>query len=70
MDREHDFLSASPDRMVGEEAILDVKCLKSAENVTIGEAINKITNFYLVLNKTSGEIKLKTNHNYHYQVSE
>lgn len=69
VDREHDFLAASPDGMVGEEAILEVKCPKSAENLTIGEAIGKIKNFYLETNKTSGKIQLKTNHNYHYQVS-
>lgn len=69
IDKEHDFLAASPDGVIGDDFIIEVKCPKSAENLTITEAMQK-KGFYLGVDKTSGDVRLKTNHNYFYQVSQ
>ncbi|XP_054257775.1 uncharacterized protein LOC128982793 [Macrosteles quadrilineatus] len=68
VDKAIDFLAASPDGVVGEEDIVEVKCPKSAELLTIPEAVKQIKSFCLAPCKSSNDIKLKRNHNYYYQV--
>ncbi|XP_039297232.1 uncharacterized protein LOC120354327 [Nilaparvata lugens] len=67
VDKEHDFLAASPDGLVGGDNLIEVKCWKSAENLTISEAVIKVKSFCLEKLRC-GNVRLKKNHNYYYQV--
>ncbi|XP_039282190.1 uncharacterized protein LOC120350929 [Nilaparvata lugens] len=67
VDKEHDFLAASPDGLVGGDNLIEVKCPKSAENLTISEAVIKVKSFCLEKLRC-GNVRLKKNHNYYYQV--
>lgn len=60
----HGFLGASPDGLVGEDSILEIKCPKSAKNMSIQEACNNIKNF--CIDKKS--LKLKKRSDYYYQI--
>ncbi|XP_063931863.1 uncharacterized protein LOC135143855 [Zophobas morio] len=64
VDLENGFLAASPDGLIGENGILEVKCPKSAENLTVEEASKTLKQFYI--DKKQG--CLKRTHNYFYQV--
>lgn len=67
IDVSNPFLGASPDGIVGEEGIVEVKCLASVKEETLSEAVKAKKNMCLELSK-EGEIKLKKNHNYFYQI--
>ncbi len=56
-------LAASPDRVLDDELIVEVKCPYAAK----GKEIIHVTVPYLVTNAT-GELELKSNHDYNYQV--
>ena len=56
------WLAASPDRVISDEAILEVKCPFSAKN----KAITSTTVPYL--KDSYGNLKLDTKHNYYYQI--
>lgn len=61
------FLGASPDGLIGEDGLIEVKCPSSAVDMTIEEAIDKVKS--LCLEKTvDSVIRLKRNHDYYYQV--
>lgn len=63
---QHKFLAASPDGLVGDDAILEIKCPYAARNMQVAEAVEKkIIDYCYMENKT---IKLKENHNYMYQI--
>ncbi len=57
------FLGASPDGKVGEEALVEVKCPFSAREKKI-EVCPEIP----YLEEADGDLRLKKNHNYYYQV--
>jgi hypothetical protein len=57
------FLAASPDGITDDGGIIEVKCPKSAENLTLEQAAKTIKCFCLDTN-----LQLKKSHNYHYQV--
>lgn len=66
VDEAHPFLAASPDGLVGDNALLEVKCPYSARMCTPMEAvINKTIKFCRV---EEGELKLKENDDYMYQI--
>jgi hypothetical protein len=58
----HSYLGASPDRVVDDNTLLEVKCPYSARN----DLINPDTVPYLV--ECNNELALDPNHNYYYQV--
>ncbi|XP_066902767.1 uncharacterized protein [Halyomorpha halys] len=58
------FLGASPDGLVGADSIIEVKCPKSAEKMTIREACEKLKKFYIDKNT----LKLKENSDYYFQI--
>jgi hypothetical protein len=58
---EYGYLGASPDGLTDSGGIIEVKCPKKAENLTIAEAIKNIKGFCL---DKSG--RLKRSHNYYY----
>lgn len=62
------FLGASPDGIIKEEhAIVEVKCSEKVKEISIEEAVEeKMLNFLKF--DDDGVLKLKTNHNYHFQI--
>ncbi|CAG9762672.1 unnamed protein product [Ceutorhynchus assimilis] len=65
VDKKHCFLAASPDGLIQEEGIIEVKCPSSAEKMTPEEAIQQQKNFATLNN---GKLEVKQNHNYFYQI--
>lgn len=60
------FLAASPDGLIDNKGIVEIKCPASIKNMTPGEAFeNKKLNFMCL---KDGILKLKTTHNYYFQV--
>ncbi|XP_076685808.1 uncharacterized protein LOC143377889 [Andrena cerasifolii] len=61
------FLGASPDGIIGQEGIVEIKCTKSAESFTQEEAIEKVPAVRrMFTHKTV--ISMKETHHYFYQV--
>jgi len=58
------FLGASPDGLVGESGIVEIKCPFNGKNSKISPGIN----FPFLEFTDDGIIKLKRNHNYYYQI--
>lgn len=67
IDKENPFLAASPDGLIGSDAIVEVKCPYASRNYTIENAIVDKTLDYLTLGN-DGHIALKPTHNYMYQI--
>lgn len=67
IDKENPFLAASPDGLIGSDAIVEVKCPYGSRNFTIENAIVDKTLDYLTLGN-DGHIALKPTHNYMYQI--
>ncbi|KAH6948494.1 hypothetical protein HPB50_024895 [Hyalomma asiaticum] len=69
VDQENPFLGASPDGLIGEDVLVEVKCPYSARDLTPleGAQAKKIT--YCTENE-DGKLQLKSNSNYWYQVQE
>lgn len=70
IDKEFPFLAATPDGLIGNEGILEVKCPSSAESLTPEEAILQrkgvMSTFWKVENnRISG---INQNHSYFYQI--
>lgn len=66
VDKKSKCLAASPDGLIGNNSIVEIKCPASAKDFTPQEAFeNKKLNF---MNFIDGELKLKTSHDYYYQV--
>jgi hypothetical protein len=59
---QHKFLAASPDGLIDQDAILEIKCPYAARNMEVEDAVKKkiIDYCYIENNK----VKLKDNHNY------
>ncbi|CAH1156021.1 unnamed protein product [Phaedon cochleariae] len=65
---EHDFIfGASPDGLIGDNAIVEVKCPKTASKMHPIEAIEKKIIQFCTLDENT-HMQLKHNHNYYYQV--
>lgn len=62
--KEHQFLASTPDRLIGETSVLEVKCPFTAR----GKVISPETVPYLYLCDETGHLKLYKEHNYFYQV--
>ena len=65
------FLAASPDGIVSsvgeiDYGIIEIKCPYTCRNMSVVEACSKIKPFYCELE--NGQVKLKRNHQYYYQV--
>ncbi|CAG9864782.1 unnamed protein product [Phyllotreta striolata] len=72
IDTQNPYLAASPDGLIGNDAIIEVKCLHSASKLpattsTLDEVIDLLGN-KICLEKRDNKIQLKRNHNYYYQV--
>ncbi|XP_054005272.1 uncharacterized protein LOC128890641 [Hylaeus anthracinus] len=61
------YLGASPDSVIGEDGIVEIKCPKSAEDVTPEEAITTKKSVKAIFTDSTGSALRKT-HPYFYQV--
>lgn len=69
IDEKRPYLGASPDGLIDDDAIVEIKCPSSASNFSPTEAIDKKKiDFCTIDGYNSNKIKLKRNHNYFYQV--
>lgn len=62
------YLGASPDGILNENDIVEVKCLYSIRNSKIRDAINKNIKLLCVTTDENGDLKLKNKHAYMYQI--
>jgi hypothetical protein len=64
---EYSFLGASPDGLIDEDSIIEIKCPFSARDLTVEEAVkSKIIKFCYI--DTENKIRLKPNDRYMYQI--
>lgn len=67
VDSKMPFLAATPDGVIGQDSVVEVKCPAKAKHLTPLEATKKkIITYCTIINDTS--LKLKTTHNFYYQV--
>ncbi|CAK1578234.1 unnamed protein product [Parnassius mnemosyne] len=66
VDDDYCFLGASPDGLIGDDGIVEIKCPSSASALTPLEAIK--SKKVVFCTEDGDGIKLKRNHNYYYQV--
>ena len=65
------FLGASPDGLVCENGVaglVEVKCPYSCKDLSVVEATNTLSKFFLELSPVTGKFMLKKDHNYYHQV--
>ncbi|KAF0747565.1 YqaJ domain-containing protein, partial [Aphis craccivora] len=68
VDEQYPFLGASPDGLVDDDKIIEVKCTPSIGQKTLEDAaIDKKLQFCLELTET-GQLKLKENYKYYWQI--
>lgn len=67
IDIKQNYLAASPDGIIGDEGIVEIKCPSSAANFTHKDAIKNIKITFAYIDE-HGNVKLKRNDNYFYQV--
>lgn len=70
--RSNGFLGCSPDGIIynhttAEQGLLEIKCLISAEKTPLLDVAQQSSHFCLKVN-SEGELRLKTSHNYYYQI--
>lgn len=67
VDKQFNFLAGSPDGLVGENQIIEIKCPHNSKDLTPHQGVvaNKIK--YLNINDY-GDLQLNKNHVYYYQV--
>ncbi|CAD6223518.1 GSCOCG00011754001-RA-CDS, partial [Cotesia congregata] len=67
IDKNLEFLGASPDGLIDSDGIVEIKCLASAKHLTPVEAIEKNPQHRSIFNKNNKN-KMNTTHKYYYQV--
>jgi len=67
IDDENPFLGASPDGLIDEDGLVEIKCPLSAENYTAEEAITKLPQIRNIFYKKNGD-QMNRNHRFFYQV--
>jgi hypothetical protein len=67
IDYENPFLGASPDGLIDNDGLVEIKCPLSAENFTADEAIKKLPHLKSVFDKKDIN-KMNRNHRFFYQV--
>lgn len=61
------YLGASPDGLVGEEGLVEVKCLHSVQEEDLSEAVKDKQKGLCLEKSKNGKLQLKT-HYYYFQV--
>lgn len=65
VDEEFNFLAGSPDGLVGENEIIEIKCPHNSKDMTPHQGVETKKIKYM---KSNGDLQLNRNHNYYYQV--
>jgi len=68
VDTDKSFLAASPDGLVGTEAVVEVKCPLKCADSRLDWLAARDSSFCLQPDPVTGGLRLKRSHNYHYQV--
>lgn len=68
VDTDKSFLAASPDGLVGTEAVVEVKCPLKCADSRLDWLAARDPSFCLQPDPVTGGLRLKRSHNYHYQV--
>lgn len=66
VDMKHPYLGASPDGLVGEDGLIEIKCLPSIAPMTFKEAIE--AKKHICLELVEEELRLKEKHEFYYQI--
>ncbi|KYM99282.1 hypothetical protein ALC62_09978 [Cyphomyrmex costatus] len=69
IDYEYPYLGASPDGLIEENGLVEIKCPLSAKDLTAEEAIQTLPSLKNIFNKKNLD-KMNSNHRYFYQVQE
>ena len=64
IDKNYSYLAASPDGLVGQDALLEVKCPYTQRESKISTA----PHLFPMLENKDGQLTLKTNHDHYYQI--
>jgi len=67
IDSKNPFLSASPDGLIDEDGLVEIKCPLSAENLTADEAVQKLPLLKGIFDRKNND-KINRNHRFFYQV--
>jgi hypothetical protein len=62
------YLGATPDGLIGSDGIVEVKCLPSVKDRKLLDVINDPASKDICLEEFMGQLRLKKQHNYYYQV--
>lgn len=71
IDRQRPWLAASPDGLVGEDALIEVKCPLTGKNMTPDEVVEKkkgVVGSFWQYDKTNDLYSVNKRHPYHYQI--
>ncbi|XP_063216740.1 uncharacterized protein LOC134527744 isoform X1 [Bacillus rossius redtenbacheri] len=68
IDEQLPFLGATPDGLIGEHGLVEIKCPSSAAGIDVDKAVSDGKLGYLMCNDQNKVTRLKTNHDYYYQV--
>ncbi|XP_067205374.1 uncharacterized protein [Linepithema humile] len=67
IDYENPCLGATPDGLIDEDGLVEIKCPQSAENLTADEAVQKLPLLKAIFEKKDND-KMNRNHRFFYQV--
>lgn len=67
VDEQYNFLAGSPDGLVGDKEIVEIKCPHNIKDMTPHQGVMAKKIKYLTLN-INGDLQLNRNHHYYYQV--
>lgn len=68
IDTKHHFLGATPDGLIGNDTLVEIKCPISAANITPEEGIRQRKITLWKKNKVKDIIEINTHHKYYYQI--
>lgn len=66
--KEEPYLGATPDGLIGDDGIIEIKCPSSCAKFTPEEAIKKRKFLFFKFNTITNEITVNKNHNYFFQI--
>ena len=67
IDKENPYLGTSPDGLIDEDGLVEIKCPLSAEHLTAEEAIEKLPGLKSIFNKRN-PVCINRNHKFFYQI--
>jgi len=68
VDEQYNFLAGSPDGLVGENEIIEIKCPHNSKDMTPLQGVVAKKIKFLNICNNNGDLQLNKNHNYYYQI--